>query len=162
MNCTFLASRSCEALLSIRKDHPGHVITGPGISYRLLARNQKKATHYRIEIPDADLLERWVPVECGRGHWRRCAIHARGAGHRSAASAGRCRRAEARGHEAGEPLMMCWRSAGSPRSASPKKPECRWQTSQRPDANYLSLHGLWPQPSSLAYCNVPAPVRMAG
>ena len=67
MNGTFLASRSCEALLSIRKDtNPGHVITGPGISYRLLARNQKKATHYRIEIPDADPPERWVPVECGR------------------------------------------------------------------------------------------------
>ena len=68
MQGTFRAARSCEALLSIRKGtNPGHVITGPGISYQLLARNQKQAaTHYRIEVPDADPPERWVPVECGK------------------------------------------------------------------------------------------------
>ena len=61
MDGTFLAGRSCEGLLSIRKGtNPGHVITGPGVGYQLLARNQKQATHYRIEIPNADPPERWL------------------------------------------------------------------------------------------------------
>lgn len=164
MNGTFLASRSCEALLSIRKDtNPGHVITGPGISYRLLARNQKKATHYRIEIPDADPPERWVPVECGRvtGGDAPTAPVVQGTAPPPAPDV-----AAAPNPAATKPvnrdyvLALSWQPAFC--ETSPKKPECRWQTSQRPDASYLSLHGLWPQPSSLAYCNVPAPVRMAG
>ena len=67
MEGTFLASRSCPALVSIRKDtNPGMVITGPGISYKLLAKNRKDATHYRIEVPDADPPERWVEADCGK------------------------------------------------------------------------------------------------
>ena len=162
MDGTFLASRSCEALLSIRKDtNPGHVITGPGISYRLLARNQKKPTHYRIEIPDADPPERWVPVACGR-------VMANAAPSPPAADGSIAAPGQAAVPKpvASKPvsrdyvLALSWQPAFC--ETSPKKPECRWQTSQRPDASYLSLHGLWPQPSTLAYCNVPAPVRMAG
>ena len=33
-------------------------------------------------------------------------------------------------------------------------PECRSQTSERYDASHFSLHGLWPQPRSKAYCGV--------
>lgn len=162
MDGTFLASRSCEALLSIRKDtNPGHVITGPGISYRLLARNQKKPTHYRIEIPDADPPERWVPVACGK-----VMANAAPAPPAADGSTAAPDMAAAPKPAASKPvsreyvLALSWQPAFC--ETSPKKPECRWQTGQRPDASFLSLHGLWPQPSSLAYCNVPAPVRLAG
>ena len=165
MDGTFLASRSCEALLSIRKDtNPGHVITGPGISYRLLARNQKKATHYRIEIPDADPPERWVAVACGRV--TSAATAPTPAAKTPAPPQPAPNTAAAPKPAAAKPvnltyvLALSWQAAFC--ETNPKKPECRWQTGQRPDANYLSLHGLWPQPSSRQYCNVPAPVRMAG
>ena len=161
MDGTFRAIRSCEALLSIRKGtNPGHVITGPGTSYRLIARNQQQATHYRIEVPDANPPERWVAVDCG-------AVVPAAAGNGAAADNG-----AATGKTAapvpGKPksaglsyvLALSWQPAFC--ESSPKRPECRWQTANRYDANYLSLHGLWPQPSSLQYCNVPADVRAAG
>ena len=33
-------------------------------------------------------------------------------------------------------------------------PECRSQTEDRFDASHFTLHGLWPQPRSKAYCGV--------
>ena len=36
----------------------------------------------------------------------------------------------------------------------PRLPECRSQTNKRYDANHFALHGLWPQPGNLAYCDV--------
>ncbi|WP_374333400.1 ribonuclease [Aestuariivirga sp.] len=165
MTGTFLAGRSCEALLSIRKDtNPGHVITGPGISYRLLARNQKKATHYRIEIPDADPPERWVAAACGRVTAEAVTSAPAPKPQESQPpvprSAAVPKSATAKPVDQAYVLALSWQPAFC--ETNQKKPECRWQTGQRPDANYLSLHGLWPQPSSREYCNVPAPVRMAG
>ncbi|PZF75561.1 ribonuclease [Aestuariivirga litoralis] len=148
MDGTFRASRSCEALLSIRKEtNPGKIITGPGMSYRLLARNQKKATHYRIEIPGAEPPERWVAAECGKAQ---------------PAPAGEAAPAPAapKPVERAYVLALSWQPAFC--EANPGKRECRWQTGSRHDANYLSLHGLWPQPSSLQYCDLAPAVRAAG
>ncbi len=148
MDGTFRAIRSCEALLSIRKNtNPGHVITGPGITYKLLARNQTQATHYRIEIPDADPPERWVATDCGT-----IIPSTPGAAAGPAA-------AKPKSTSLSYVLALSWQPAFC--ESSPNRPECRWQTANRYDANYLSLHGLWPQPSSLAYCNVPAALRAA-
>lgn len=153
MSGTFRAVRSCEALLSIRKgSNPGHVITGPGISYRLLARNQDKPTHYRIEVPDADPPERWVPVDCGT-------IAAADGG--AAPSAKPAAPVTKPGSASlAYVLALSWQPAFC--ESNGRKPECRWLTTARHDASYLSLHGLWPQPSTLQYCNVPAAVRKAG
>lgn len=152
MDGTFLAARSCEALLSIRKGtNPGRVITGPGISYRLLARNQQQASHYRIEVPDADPPERWVAVECGK-----VVPPAAGAPASPAAKPPPPVKAASLAYV----LALSWQPAFC--ETNPRKPECRWQTGSRHDANYLSLHGLWPQPSSLEYCNLPPDVRAAG
>lgn len=148
---TFRAGRSCEALVSIRKDtNPGHVITGPGITYVLLAGNQKKATHYRIVIPDADPPERWVPAACGK-----VMPPAPGTPDAAAPPA-----QQAKPVSRDYVLALSWQPAFC--ETSSQKRECRWQTAQRYDANYLSLHGLWPQPASLAYCDLPDTVRRAG
>ncbi len=152
MDGTFLAGRSCEGLLSIRKGtNPGHVITGPGVGYQLLARNQKQATHYRIEILNADPRERWVAAECGK------VVPA--AAPQPAPTQPAPAPAKPKPVELAYILALSWQPAFC--ETSPKRPECRWQTGQRYDANYLSLHGLWPQPSSLQYCNLPAGLRTA-
>ena len=138
MEGTFLAGRSCEALLSIRKEtNPGRVITGPGKTYRLLARNQKKATHYRIDIPEAEPPERWVAADCGK-------VQPAAAGEGAAPAAEKPKPVD-RNYV----LALSWQPAFC--EANPGKRECRWQTGSRYDASYLSLHGLWPQPASLQY-----------
>ena len=127
MDGTFRAGRACEALVSIRKDtNPGQVITGPGLSYRLLARNQKKPTHYRIEVPDAVPSERWVKAECGK------VIP-------PAPSEAPAPAAKPKPIDLSYVLALSWQPAFC--ETNQKRPECRWQTGQRHDASYLSLHG---------------------
>lgn len=148
MDGTFIAGRSCDALVSIRKDtNPDHAITGPGIAYKLLAANQKQATHYRIEIPTANPPERWVPAECGRVVPADVAAPAP-------------EPAKPKPSDLSYVLALSWQPAFC--ESNQRKPECRWQTGKRHDANYLSLHGLWPQPRGLEYCNMPDKVRAAG
>ena len=50
-------------------------------------------------------------------------------------------------------LALSWQPAFC--ELKPNKPECRSQHERRHDANNFSLHGLWPQPRSNIYCNVP-------
>ena len=49
-------------------------------------------------------------------------------------------------------LALSWQPAFC--ETAPRKRECRSQTSDRPDSRQFSLHGLWPQPGSRAYCGV--------
>ncbi|MCA3559476.1 MAG: ribonuclease [Aestuariivirga sp.] len=148
MDGSFVASRSCEALLSIRRaTNPGNVTTAPGRSYQLLAKNKKKPTHYRIEIPGATPPERWVAADCGKV--------APGAAKQAAPAP-----AQPKPVALSYVLALSWQPAFC--EANPGKRECRRQTAARYDASYLSLHGLWPQPSSLAYCNLSPAVRAAG
>lgn len=160
MEGSFRASRSCEALLSIRKDtNPGHVITGPGLSYPLLAANQKKnPTHYRIVVSGANPPERWVEAACGKAVKT---SQADAEAPTSQASAGAPEKPASSGRqvERSYVLALSWQPAFC--ETNQKKPECRSQRGTRHDANYLSLHGLWPQPSSRAYCDLPAAVRAA-
>lgn len=151
MQGSFRAGRACDALVSIRKDtNPGRVITGPGLSYQLLAANQKKnPTHYRIVIPDANPPERWVEAACGK------AMKPPQASADASAKPAQAARPVDRSYV----LALSWQPAFC--ETNQKKPECRWQTGRRHDASYLSLHGLWPQPSTTAYCNLPAEVRAA-
>ena len=150
MEGTFRAGRSCDALVSIRKDtNPGMVITGPGLSYKLLARNQKRATHYRIEVPGAEPPERWVRAECGQ------VIPPAASGEQKTEASTAPKPASL-----SYVLALSWQPAFC--ETNQRKPECRWQSGRGYDANYLSLHGLWPQPSSRAYCNLPPAVRATG
>jgi ribonuclease T2 len=51
-------------------------------------------------------------------------------------------------------LVLSWHNAFC--ETHPRKQECRTDASS--DAGHLVLHGLWPQPRSNAYCNVPPKV----
>ena len=49
-------------------------------------------------------------------------------------------------------LAVSWQPAFC--ETKPDKIECRTQTADRFDASNFTLHGLWPQPRRMAYCNV--------
>jgi len=49
-------------------------------------------------------------------------------------------------------LAVSWQPAFC--EQRPNKPECRSQRAGRFDANYFTLHGLWPQPKENTYCGV--------
>ncbi|MBV1887082.1 MAG: ribonuclease [Parvibaculaceae bacterium] len=54
-------------------------------------------------------------------------------------------------------LAVSWQSAFC--ETHRDKLECLTQTSQRFDATALVLHGLWPQPKGVAYCNVDSKMK---
>lgn len=49
-------------------------------------------------------------------------------------------------------LAISWQPAFC--ETATRRPECRSQKPDRFDADHFSLHGLWPQPRSAAYCGV--------
>lgn len=141
----FIASAACPALQSIRKQtNPGEVMTEPGASYAVLARNQKKPTHFRIDMPEADPPERWVEARCGR-------LEPAGAPRKDAAKQA--------GAGPAYVLAISWQPAFC--EGSSRKRECRSQTGARFDATHFTLHGLWPQPGTNIYCGVSEAERQA-
>lgn len=142
----FLASKSCPALQSIRKEtNPGSVMVEPGQSYAIIAKNQKKPTHYRIEVPGAEPSARWVEASCGRME--------------KAAAPQKKPEAKSAGRAPSYVLAISWQPAFC--EANPKKRECRSQTDSRFDASHFTLHGLWPQPGTNIYCGVSPAERSA-
>jgi ribonuclease T2 len=138
---TFRATSACPALLSIRKEtNPGNAETAAGTAYELLARNRKKATHFRITVPGAEPPERWVEARCG-------AIETKPAA------------AKPSGAKPEYVLAISWQPAFC--EGARGKPECRSQTNGRFDASHFTLHGLWPQPGTNVYCGVSAQERLA-
>lgn len=139
----FTATQACPALQSVRKKtNPGSVVIEPGRSYRLVAQNRKKPTHYRIEIPGADPSERWVEAGCGM---------------LDTARAGKPAKAPARGGSF--VLAISWQPAFC--EGNSRKRECRAQRPDGFDARNFTLHGLWPQPGTNIYCGVSEKDRRA-
>ena len=129
---TFTAAQACPALQSIKKaTNPGNVTLAVGTAYKLIGGNKEPATYYWIVVPGASPDFRWVPVECGK----------------------------ADGVTVAPPpaktdfvLAISWEPAFC--EAMPSKAECKAETATSYDATHFSLHGLWPQPRSKAYCGV--------
>lgn len=132
---TFTAQKSCPAVQSIKKGtNPGDISVSVGESYRLTGKNKEEATHYLVEVPGAEPAQRWVAAECG-----------------SIVTAD----ADAAPSQSDQPfyvLALSWQPAFCEGHAG--KPECSSQYPERFDALNFTLHGLWPQPRSKAYCNV--------
>ncbi len=144
----FVANQACPALQSIKKQtNPGNVMLTPGKGYKLIATNNTPATYYWIAVPGADPNLRWVPVSCGTA-----ALDQPGALPASP-PADKAAPAPATG-KAEYVLAISWEPAFC--EGLPDKTECRNQTGASYEATHFSLHGLWPQPRSKAYCNVTA------
>lgn len=146
MEGTFVADDSCPALQSVRKDtNPDLTITGPGLRYKLLAKNQPKPSYYRIEVPNAQPPERWVKASCGHVE-RKEAVKTAPA-------------QPAAGPAPSFVLAISWHPAFC--EAHGRKPECVFQTNTRFDGSNFTLHGLWPQPSTKEFCGVSPEARDA-
>ena len=135
----FIAHEACPALQSIKNEtNPGNVRTEPGKSYTILAQNKSAASHYLIEVGGADPSRRWVAIRCGEH------VVSDGGGS---------------GDGAAYVLAVSWQPAFC--EAKRDKPECQTESPDRFDATHFTLHGLWPQPGSNIYCDVPSDLRLA-
>ncbi len=139
----FIASSSCEAFQSKNtRSNPGAVTLDPGRAYRLLGRNAPGGEYYQLAVPDAPVTTaRWVHVSCGI----------------PAASADAAAPAPPPAAQATDAVLaLNWQPAFC--ESRPGTPECRLLNAGklRAAATRLSLHGLWPQDESQAYCDVPA------
>lgn len=151
----FIASKACPALQSIKKNtNPGNVTLTAGTSYKLLGGNKQPATYYWIVVPGVTPDYRWVPVDCGKVD---ATATASIANDRTTAPSGAIA-GSGGSARADYVLALSWEPAFC--EGLPDKAECRAETTQSYEATHLSLHGLWPQPRSKAYCGV-APAVVA-
>ncbi len=143
---TFTATKACPALQSIKKaTNPGNVSVASGTGYKLLGGNKTPPTYYWIVVPNAQPDYRWVATDCGT-------IDAAAEAQEQAQAAP----AENPSGKSGGTqyvLALSWEPAFC--EGLPDKAECKAETAQSYEATHLSLHGLWPQPRSKAYCGVP-------
>lgn len=145
---TFVADQSCPASQSIKTNrNPGNIRLRPGKSYELLASNKDQPTHYQIEVSGAKPAQRWVPVECGHVSGNRPAVPVKPVPAEPAPAG-----PEESANRPEYVLAVTWQPAFC--ETKPGKTECRSMTDARFDASHFTLHGLWPQPESNAYCNV--------
>lgn len=136
----FTAGKSCSAYQSLRKQ-TNPVSLEAGRSYRIVAGNRQSPTHYLIIVPGADPQRRWVPVDCGTA---------------TAEGGGPAGEAAAADRATAGPTRYVLAASWQPGfcETKPGKAECESQSADRFDASHFTLHGLWPQPRSLGYCNV--------
>ena len=149
----FVAQRFCPALQSIRREtNPGNIHTVPGRAYPMLAKNKDDATHYLLDVAGAEPNRRWVAVECG--------VHTVAVQGTVEPPVPQPKPPQPTPVPVPKPagtdyvLAASWQPGFC--ETRPSKPECESQTQQRFDATHFALHGLWPQPFSNIYCNVPA------
>jgi ribonuclease T2 len=141
----FVARKACPAVQSIRTGaNPGGISIRPSQTYRLIAKNRPDASHFLIDVEGASPSRRWVAVECGE---QQAGSPAGGGG-----SQGEAANPTPPPASGSYVLAISWQPAFC--EGKPEKTECKTQTESRFDASYFSLHGLWPQPSSRAYCGV--------
>lgn len=136
---SFVAGQNCSAFQSIKKQSNPVSLTA-GTSYQIVAGNKEPASHYLILVPGASPERRWTPVDCGT----------RSGGNTSTQQPGK--QAPAGKQPTQNVLAVSWQPAFC--ETKPDKVECRTQTADRFDASNFTLHGLWPQPRRMAYCNV--------
>jgi ribonuclease T2 len=145
----FTAKQACPAYRSFRKEtNPGDIKLEPNKAYGVISKNKPDATHYRLQIEGAEPQERWVAATCGT-------LDANAAAPPIAGQAGKSSRGK--GTRATHVLAMSWQPAFC--ETRPEKSECKALAAGTLTANRLSLHGLWPQPRGVEYCNVAPDVR---
>jgi ribonuclease T2 len=134
----FIAKDNCPATSSIKKGtNPDNLALSKNRMYKVVGKNKLNETHYLIEIGEDKPAQRWVEASCGK-LLTDCK-------QKSGAKPDTSTKQDYL-------LAISWQPAFC--ETHQQKAECASQTSDRYDATHLSLHGLWPQPESNAYCNV--------
>jgi ribonuclease T2 len=156
----FVVARSaCAATPAIRNEaNPGNVSLVVERAYRLIGENRANGTHYLIEVPGAEPSRRWIAKGCG--DWVEMVAPSDGSGGSTQGSdtgpvAGGGQTAG--GAHPDLVIAISWQPAFC--ETRPSKPECAEQTEGRFDTTHFSLHGLWPQPRGVEYCEVSAEDR---
>ena len=157
MSGQFVATKSCPALLSIKKGtNPGDVSVEASKSYPLLGKNKDQASHYWIEVPGATPAQRWVALDCGTVDGTQASTAASGGGAAVNAPGGTVKpKPKPQPPKGGVPffvLALSWEPSFC--SAMHGKAECKNETASSYEASYFSLHGLWPQPRRNVFCGV--------
>ncbi len=153
LDACFLASDSCEAYQSFRKKtNPQGVHLEAGKFYKILEKNKHK-TAYRVRIEGVKRSARWVSESCGES-LSVCSL--KDSSNKRLAPILKTKKTKAKAkkhHKQPEYLLaLSWQPSFC--ETHSRKKECRSQTRNRYDATHWSLHGLWPQPRSNAYCGV--------
>ncbi len=172
---SFMASKACDAVVSIKKGtNPDNAAVVSGTSYQLLGKNSDNATHYWINVPQADPKQRWVDISCGSTDANQVTkspaqdgATAMGKPSVAGAAAGGAAvntdkgtvrpKPTSRGFRGGAPyyaFALSWEPTFC--EAMRDKVECRTQTPQSFQATHFTIHGLWPQPRRNQFCNVDA------
>ncbi len=148
----FVALEACEAYQSKNtRTNPGNVKTERMRAYVIKGLNKAGGDFYQMQVPDAPVTtDRWVHARCG--------VHVVEAGTAVAPDPGDpdVVVTPPTGDESTENLLaLSWQPAFC--EIRPNKTECE----QLNDGllpvteTRLSIHGLWPQPRSNVYCDVP-------
>jgi ribonuclease T2 len=173
MEGTFTASKACEAVVSIKKGtNPDNAAVAQGKAYRLLGKNNDTASHYWIEVPEADPHQRWVEIGCGTvGDAQAAAPVTKSKSQDGAVAMGTPAipapkpvdtpqgtvkpKNKSRGFGGDTPyyaFALSWEPTFC--EAMQDKAECRTQTPRSWQASHFTLHGLWPQPRRNQFCDV--------
>jgi ribonuclease T2 len=152
----FVASKSCPALVSIKKGtNPGAVSVEASKSYRLLGKNKEQASHYWIEVPGANPQQRWVALDCGSVDGAQTGAVIGGGAAVDTPNGTVKPKPKPQPPKGGVPFYafaISWEPAFC--SAMKGKAECRNETPASYEASHFSLHGLWPQPRRNVFCGV--------
>jgi ribonuclease T2 len=135
----FVAQRTCPATRGIQAKADG-VEVRAGERYAVLGLNRPQGDWLQIRVPGARPKSRWVSLDCGR--WTPAGAEGRD---RSALPAPAARSGKLL-------LSLSWHPAFC--ETRPEKVECQEQAASHVEADHFVLHGLWPQPRGLEYCNV--------
>ena len=133
----FVVREDCPATVSIKR--PGEGTPLAKGRYQAIGLNKPDGEFLQILVPDARPELRWVRLRCGE-FIGPGAVRAKTTEIITRPKAGKLL------------LSLSWQPAFC--ENSPDKTECRTQTPSRYDADHFSLHGLWPQPRGLEYCDV--------
>ena len=142
---TLSAVRSCQAYNDLRHSrNSAHITLRPGNSYPVL-RHHKGQYLVKFEHPFAT--QRWVDERC---------LQSRKSRHNSREMP--VPKPLPKAHDnLNSLLVLSWHNSFC--RTHPHRKECRPLFNRY--ANRLVLHGLWPQPRSRVYCNLPARLQNA-
>mgnify|MGYP001273127335 CR=1 FL=1 len=146
----FIAEKSCAAYQSIKKkSNPDDSYLNIDMAYPVKAKNKDEADYYRIIVKDATPQQRWVAKECGK-LLVDCPDTSKQIENRTPQPS----IAEPTPATDQKDYVLALSLLPAFCQTHQQKTECQTQTEDRYDATHLTLHGLWPQPSSNVYCNV--------
>lgn len=155
VDACFLASDSCEAYQSFRKKtNPEGIQLELGKFYKILEKN-KRGTAYRVRVKGIKRSARWVSESCGESLSICSLTDKKADDNRKLAGImppHKKIKPKKRRKQPEYLLALTWQPSFC--ETHSRKKECRTQTKNRYDATHWSLHGLWPQPRSNAYCGV--------